>query len=83
MTKIIKKIREIIGNNEFKITIYNGEIEFEIYEVEVPITIDFKDNECYVKTEHNLTTDVLSELSQICYLLNENMKVLREVANVN
>jgi hypothetical protein len=82
MTEIIKKIQEILGDFEgsmLKINITPHEIWLDIYETEVPLTIDKKDKHVYVDCEfynHQLTADMLDELSQICKVLEENIDVV-------
>ncbi|MCE5220033.1 MAG: hypothetical protein LLF98_01895 [Clostridium sp.] len=85
MTNIIKQIRKIIGNfdsSDISIHIAGNEIWFYIYESEVPIIIDLKNNNVYVDCEtmsHQLTSSMLYELHMITELLNDNLDVFRNL----
>ncbi len=58
------------------------EIWIEIYESEMPIAIDLKNNKAYIDcetTSSKLTSDMLYELHLIVILLNNNINVLRDL----
>jgi hypothetical protein len=85
MTNIIKEIRKILGNfdsSQIHIHIANEEIWIEIYEIQVPITVDLKKKEVYVNCEifgYGLTASMLDELSKICRLLKDNLDRIEEL----
>ena len=88
MEKLIKEIRKIINYKENS----SGDVKFQlftdnsmcflIYEVEVPIIIDIKNQLVSLDCEtfdNILTSDMLKEIYQIVFLLEKNMNVFNDM----
>lgn len=90
MTNIIKRIRTIMGEHEsseisFKIFSDNS-FAFYIYQTEIPIIVDLKNEYSYVDCEcenSHLTKDMLFELHKICEMLDKNIGVIKEVISLD
>ena len=80
LQNIIKQILSIIGDYEgskLTINIYPpDDISFYIYDIEIPINIDIKTKYAYIDCElidGRLTKDMLSELSEIVKIIEDNI----------
>lgn len=85
MTDIIRRIRTIIGKetgSNINIQFYpTNEVVFLIYESEVPLIVDLKDESVYLdayQTNNHLDSTMLEELSRICSMLEKNIKEIKE-----
>lgn len=80
MNELLKNINKILGpfeGSKLTASFYSdGSIAFYIYEQEIPIVVDKEDKVAYFDSslsDNRLTGDMLSELSAIVNLINENI----------
>lgn len=80
MTNIIRGIRNILGERNsslLSIQIYpNNEMIFNVYQTEIPIVVNIKENRVYVDcwfTDIKMSSDILEELVGICRILENNI----------
>jgi hypothetical protein len=83
LENLIKQIKNIIGEDQ-RLTIEffsREEICINIYEKEIPVFITKKQKECYIESDfikkEMLTHEDLVQLSAICGLINENIKMIK------
>ena len=88
MTNVIRRIRAIIGKDMssiIAIRIYSdNEIEFKIYESEIPIILDINKGNSYLDcgcTDVKIDCIMLEELSKICSMLQKNIVEIKEALN--
>ena len=87
---IIKTIREIIDNEPLRVNIYNEEIIFYIWEIEVPIVFDRNSFKVYFKTEYllednlscnlscNINADMLNEMSAVIKAIESQVNEIKD-----
>lgn len=79
MKEIINKIMKILGNfdgSQLSINFTHDEIWINVYGDTIAIVIDIKDRYCYLDCEtsnYHLTKDMMSELTQIMEIIEENI----------
>jgi len=85
MTNLIQQIRKVITSpdcNIIKIEIWSDtEIAFLIYDREIPIGVNLKEDDVYLDCEmfpERLTADELNEISQIIKIIEKNINEIKE-----